>query len=78
MPLCNHLRLSKNPANDHTARIVKVMKSDIIALNETKSRFSDMTLNASRGISTGAAQLSISKDRIAKCLERSSLDALRA
>jgi hypothetical protein len=37
-----------------TARAVKIVKSRIIARRETKSMFSDMRLNASRGMRTGA------------------------
>ena len=70
-PLCNHFMLSRKPANDQNAKRVKVRKSDIIARKETKSMFSDITLNASLGIRIGAATLSVSSalraERYASC-----------
>ena len=50
----------KKPAKHQTARMVRTVKSRIIARKETNSMFSDIRLNARRGTRTGAPMASTS------------------
>lgn len=60
-PSASQKRERKKPAKHQTANSVSTVKSLIISRSEMKSMFSESTLKASRGISTGAATAKTSK-----------------
>ncbi len=54
MPFASHTMERRKPPKHQTERRVRTAKSFIMARRETKSMFSDMRLNASLGMRTGA------------------------
>lgn len=61
VPSPNHKRASRNPKKHHAERAVKKKKSTIMDLKHKNTRLSDSKVNATRGISAGAASASTSK-----------------